>query len=472
MAATQNGSKSINGGGGREFVEGWTLAQTLGEGAYGEVKLLINHQTGEAVAMKMVNFDRHPDAKVSVKKEVCIQKILQNPRILKFYGKRTQGSIEYIFLEYAAGGELFDRIEPDVGMAQSEAQRYFLQLMSGVKYLHERGVAHRDLKPENILLDERDNIKISDFGMATMFRMKGQERLLDKRCGTLPYVAPEVLVRPYAATPADIWSCGIILVTLLAGELPWDKPTTSCKDFLMWKENTTWTSITPWKKLTTLQLSLLKKILAIEPKERLTMQQILDHKWCNLRFSSTDCANADDPLQHQRKRLRSDLDISGEREISGRIYLTQPNERSTDTTDAVGLEMQTSGFCFSQPTLLDDLILCSQINPTQGTQSSQSLMQRLVKRMTRFFVVTKCEETIKRISAAVSKLGCTWKCGEGGTMTVSTVDRRKLQLIFKVTLIEMDGRLLVDFRLSKGCGLEFKRSFIKIKNTLKDIVDS
>uniref|UniRef100_A0A1B0CTI8 non-specific serine/threonine protein kinase n=1 Tax=Lutzomyia longipalpis TaxID=7200 RepID=A0A1B0CTI8_LUTLO len=315
-------------------------------------------------------------------------------------------------------------------------------------------------------------LKISDFGMATMFRMKGRERLLDKRCGTLPYVAPEVLVQPYSATPADIWSCGIILVTLLAGELPWDKPTTSCKDFLMWKENTTWTSITPWKKLTTLQLSLLRKILAIQPSERLTIQQILDHKWCNLRFSSTDAPLVDDTLQQQRKRLRSNLDISNGREVCAKIYLTQPSEGSTDVTDAVGsVETKNSGFCFSQPALLDDLILCSQMNPTQGTQSSQSIMQRLVKRMTRFFVVTRCDETIKRVSAVIEKLGYSWKIGEGGSMTVSTVDRRKLQLIFKVTLIEMDGRLLVDFRLSKGCGLEFKKSFIKIKNSLKDILD-
>lgn len=60
--------------------------------------------------------------------------------------------------------------EPDVGMAQHEAQRYFNQLIAGVQYLHQRGVAHRDLKPENLLLDDNDNIKISDFGMATMFR--------------------------------------------------------------------------------------------------------------------------------------------------------------------------------------------------------------------------------------------------------------------------------------------------------------
>lgn len=61
-------------------------------------------------------------------------------------------------------------LEPDVGMPIKEVRRYFTQLLSGVEYLHRRGVAHRDLKPENLLLDEHENIKISDFGMATMFR--------------------------------------------------------------------------------------------------------------------------------------------------------------------------------------------------------------------------------------------------------------------------------------------------------------
>lgn len=61
-------------------------------------------------------------------------------------------------------------LEPDVGMALTDARRFFNQLMNGVHYLHSRGVAHRDLKPENLLLDDRNNLKISDFGMATMFR--------------------------------------------------------------------------------------------------------------------------------------------------------------------------------------------------------------------------------------------------------------------------------------------------------------
>lgn len=65
---------------------------------------------------------------------------------------------------------MYFSIEPDIGMNLNDAQRYFNQLLSGVEYLHSRGVAHRDLKPENLLLDDNDNIKISDFGMATMFR--------------------------------------------------------------------------------------------------------------------------------------------------------------------------------------------------------------------------------------------------------------------------------------------------------------
>ncbi|KAK8380943.1 hypothetical protein O3P69_008094 [Scylla paramamosain] len=162
-------------GGVTEFVQGWNVAQTLGEGAFGEVKLLINQETGEAVAMKIVDLAKHPDAIDAVRKEMCLHRMLKNPHIIKFYGSRRENSTQYMFLEYAAGGELFDRIEPDIGMPPHQAQTYFRELIAGV------------------------------------------ERNLDRQCGTKPYMAPEVLLRPYSAEPADIWSCGIVLVALLAG---------------------------------------------------------------------------------------------------------------------------------------------------------------------------------------------------------------------------------------------------------------
>jgi len=92
------------------------------------------------------------------------------------------------------------------------------QFTSPQDYLHGRGVAHRDIKPENLLLTDDDVLKISDFGLATVFRYKGKERPLEKRCGTIPYMAPEVLQKPnYAAESADIWSCGVVLLAMLTG---------------------------------------------------------------------------------------------------------------------------------------------------------------------------------------------------------------------------------------------------------------
>lgn len=102
-------------------------------------------------------------------------------------------------------------------MSSGEAQGYFQQLLVGVEYLHAQGITHRDIKPENLLIDEGGVLKITDFGMATVFRLRGVERLLDKRCGTLPYIPPEVITPPYHAQPADLWSCGIVLVAMLSG---------------------------------------------------------------------------------------------------------------------------------------------------------------------------------------------------------------------------------------------------------------
>jgi len=358
-------------------------------------------------------------------------------------------------------------------MTISNAQRYFNQILAGVEYLHSRGVAHRDLKPENILLDERDNIKISDFGMATVFRLKGKERLLDKKCGTLPYVAPEVLVKPYMAQPADIWSCGIILVTMLAGELPWDQPSLGCKEYLAWKDNK-YALMTPWSKLETLTLSLIRKILVPNPEKRMTLDKLKQHKWClNLLPTTASARDAVDGLSPITKRLKSNQDLNTSFDDSlARMCHSQPVPTvlfSESKQDQISVEAR-NDYCFSQPTMLDDLLLCTQQHATQGSNTNNPF-QRLVKRMTRFFVSTKCDETIKRLTTVLDRLGFTWKLNDDSTVTISTVDRRKLQLTFKANLLEMDGKILLDFRLSKGCGLDFKRKFVKIK-AAKEITEA
>lgn len=457
-----------------EFVEGWNFIQTLGEGAYGEVQLLVNPNTGESVAMKVLDYNHNIDAAENIKKEVCIHRLLNDEHIIKFYGQRKVGATQLIFLEYASGGELFDRIEPDVGMPSNEALKYFKQLVAGVEYLHSKGVAHRDLKPENLLLDAKDNLRISDFGLATIFRKGGKERLLEKRCGTLPYIAPEVLQREYHAEPADIWSCGIILVALLAGELPWDKPTNDCSEFCYWKQGRI--SQSPWTKIGNLVLSLLKKILMPIPSKRYTIAQIKAHRWLIKSFKPftpesprrLTCTD-----RHFSKRICSGMDISlssSREDAYGRLAYSQPEPDGGSATleNVNSTDYFINNVCFSQPAHPENMLLSSQTPTTQTSQ--QTPLQKLVKRMTRFFVNSDAEKTIQELKRVFAKLGYSWRKNSPGMITITTNDRRKMQLIFKATMIDMNDKILLDFRLSKGDGLEFKRQFLHIKEQLRNLI--
>ncbi|CAF1089074.1 unnamed protein product [Adineta steineri] len=172
----------------------WQFTETLGEGAYGEVVLAKNINTNEFAAVKVIDINRLKGNDVVIRKEIDLHKLFRHENIIRFYGYKQQYSNYYLFLEYAAGGELFDKIEPDVGMPEYLAQHYFKQVVAGMAYLHSLGVAHRDLKPENLLVANNNILKICDFGLATLFRSQTtkEERKLTTYCGTAPYSSPEV----------------------------------------------------------------------------------------------------------------------------------------------------------------------------------------------------------------------------------------------------------------------------------------
>lgn len=434
------------------------------------MKLLVNRKTSEAVAVKVVDLRGKITAYQEIRKEIAIHRLLNHEHILKFFGSRKDDKFHYIFLEYAAGGELFDRIEPDVGMEHALAQKYFHQLISGVEYLHSRGIAHRDLKPENLLLDEQDNLKISDFGFATIFRHMGQERMLDKKCGTLPYIAPEVLVKKYNAQPADIWSCGVILVTLLAGELPWDKPSTQCNEFAEWRENKDHRPL--WRKIDTLALSLLRRILSPRIDRRFTIPQIKLHQWFlkNFKSGSSRTVQSFEDASSSRKRSCIEIGRNSSEHVVDQFCVSQPEfvRHTSSETDAVPQKPSPHVSCLSQPACLDDILLNSQLT-SGATQATQNPIQRLVKRMTRFFVNTNAEDTATKLREILGKLAYNFK-QNGYEFTVTLQDKRRQRLVFKASLLEMNDSLLIDFRLSRGCGIEFKRYFLDLKQRLKDII--
>ncbi|XP_021759817.1 CBL-interacting serine/threonine-protein kinase 8-like isoform X2 [Chenopodium quinoa] len=202
----------------------YEIGRTIGEGTFAKVKFAQNTETGESVAMKVLDRSAILKHKMveQIKREITIMKLVRHPHVVRLHEVLASRTKIYIILEYITGGELFDKIAHRGRLSEVEARTYFQQLIDGVEFCHSKGVYHRDLKPENLLLDSQGNLKISDFGLSA--QPPEGVSLLKTTCGTPNYVAPEVLNhKGYDGALADIWSCGIILYVLMAGYLPFDE---------------------------------------------------------------------------------------------------------------------------------------------------------------------------------------------------------------------------------------------------------
>ncbi|KAF5206014.1 Cbl-interacting protein kinase [Thalictrum thalictroides] len=202
----------------------YEVGRTIGEGTFAKVKFAQNTETGESVAMKVLDRTTILKHKMvdQIKREISIMKLVRHPYVVRLHEVLASRTKIYIILEYITGGELFDKIVHQGRLSEAESRRFFQQLIDGVEYCHSKGVYHRDLKPENLLLDSIGNLRISDFGLSAL-PPQGVS-ILRTTCGTPNYVAPEVLShKGYNGAAADVWSCGVILYVLMAGYLPFDE---------------------------------------------------------------------------------------------------------------------------------------------------------------------------------------------------------------------------------------------------------
>ncbi|XVE82373.1 hypothetical protein DITRI_Ditri15bG0143000 [Diplodiscus trichospermus] len=181
----------------------------------------------------------------------------------------------YMVLEYATGGELFDRIASKGKLSEAEGRKFFQQLIDGVSYCHNKGVFHRDLKLENVLIDAKGNIKISDFGLSALPQHIREDGLLHTTCGSPNYVAPEILAnRGYDGATSDIWSCGVILYVILTAYLPFDDRNLAVLYQKIFKGDTL---IPKW--LSSGARNMIRRILDPNPDTRITMAGIKEDEW-------------------------------------------------------------------------------------------------------------------------------------------------------------------------------------------------
>ncbi|KAI1068354.1 hypothetical protein NW752_003660 [Fusarium irregulare] len=292
------------------------LGNTIGEGEFGKVKLGWKQDSSVQVAIKLIKRDSvgsNPSRFAKIYREVAILRGVQHPNIVRLIDKVETDRHIGIILEYASGGELFDYILNHRYLKDNAARRLFAQLISGVGYLHKKGIVHRDLKLENLLLDRNRNIIITDFGFANTFdaneeltkdeelnltdkefvkrmgldrvKMNGSRKgdLMQTSCGSPCYAAPELVVSDslYTGRKVDVWSCGVILYAMLAGYLPFDDDPANPEGDninLLYKYIVT-TPLTFPEYVTPHARDLLRRILVPNPRKRADLFEVARHSW-------------------------------------------------------------------------------------------------------------------------------------------------------------------------------------------------
>jgi len=215
-------------------------------------------------------------------KEVEAHGLLDHPNVVKFREFISEEKNGWIVMEYISGVNLFELLASNnfKPLNDLRVKSLFLQLVKALQHCHSKGVFHRDIKLENILVTSKgQRVKLIDFGLAGVDKLGSP--LFTESVGSLDYAAPEVFLdKSYDASAADVFSLGVVLFCMVAGLLP----------FRNYERETFMDSLDiddhPQLDLTDLYLApqledLLKKMLAIDPQKRITLEEIENHPWLN-----------------------------------------------------------------------------------------------------------------------------------------------------------------------------------------------
>lgn len=286
----------------RKALGDWDFLETVGAGSMGKVKLAKHHQTSEVCAIKIVNRatkaflhkeqslppattpEEKADRQKKLEKEISRDKrtireaslgqVLYHPHICRLFEMCTMSNHFYMLFEYVSGGQLLDYIIQHGSLREHHARKFARGIASALKYLHANNIVHRDLKIENIMISTSGEIKIIDFGLSNVY---DNRKLLHTFCGSLYFAAPELLkATPYIGPEVDIWSFGVVLYVLVCGKVPFDDENSS-----VLHEKIKQGKVEYPNHLSIEIISLLSKMLVVEPPKRAKLKQVIEHPWMN-----------------------------------------------------------------------------------------------------------------------------------------------------------------------------------------------
>ena len=257
-------------------IDQYIMEEKLGEGIFGTVKLATHKITKGKVAIKILNKNKiTKNQQTLLTRELSILRKMNHFNIIKLYSIIETETIIYLIQEYSEGKELSNYIQNHSKLDEKEACKFFQQIISGIEYIHKMGIAHRDLKPENILLTRANDIKIIDFGLSNIY---SEGQMLKTSCGSPYYAPPEMLQgKPYKGLYSDIYTCGIILYYMLSKKLPFNENNNQelYKKIIAGEFNMP-------KNISKEAQDLLKKIIKVNPEERIKINDMKKHPWFKL----------------------------------------------------------------------------------------------------------------------------------------------------------------------------------------------
>ncbi|KAJ1402027.1 Serine/threonine-protein kinase, active site [Sesbania bispinosa] len=416
---TSRGSSS---GSSRVRVGKYEIGRTLGEGNFAKVKFARNTETGENVAIKVLDK----------------QKILKHNMTAQVMASKTK---IYIVMELVTDGHLFDKIASHGRLKEDEARKYFQHLICAVDYCHSRGVFHRDLKPENLLLDSNGVLKVSDFGLSALPQQVREDGLLHTTCGTPNYIAPEVIQdKGYDGAKADLWSCGVILFILMAGYLPFEDNNLMALYKKIFKAEFT---CPPW--FSSKSKKLINRILDPNPAKRITIAEVIENEWFKKGYVPPRFSEVNVSLDDVHA-------IFSEAEDSQNLVVESREERPVAPVTMNAFEL---------------------IFTSQGLNLGNLFEKQmgLVKRETRFTSKCSADEIISKIEEAAMPLGFSVKKNNYKVKIQGEKTGRKGHVSIVTEIFEVAPSVnMVELRKSGGDTLEFYKVYKNLSSGLKDII--
>lgn len=292
----------------------YRFGSELGTGHYAIVKAGINKTTGKKVAIKefhkqnikdLYKFEKESDILIGLKHENIIKLF---DTFVEPLSNETNFFKTYLVMDYANGGELFNRIVRKGKLGIDESKDIFRQLLSGVKFLHLNHIIHRDIKPENVLLDikyrdsacsnsqnnmqldpwDKDElsitIKLADFGLAKFVggtNNSNENNFTTTMCGSPGYVSPEILQNQNYCEKTDMWSLGVLLYIILCGFPPFSDQLgpPSMKQQIIEAKYAFYSPY--WDEIPDIALDLISNLLQLDTKKRFSVIQAVHHPWFN-----------------------------------------------------------------------------------------------------------------------------------------------------------------------------------------------